>query len=121
MVPSMTPTDPARRHFRQWITLILLLLPALALYAWAGSGANPQDAIPWTWTKTDWIVPAAGLAWLWFFAAMLFWLLSEIAWLLFHPVAGSHRLKWWASAGIILGLGILVRIVIAAAWHPIAP
>jgi hypothetical protein len=109
----------AEGHFRRWAWLVVLLLPALRWFAWAGSSYDPRFAIPWTWTKSGWIVPAPGLGCVWIFAAILIWLLSEIAWLLFNPIAGATRLKPWASVGIIFGLAVFTRVLIGCWWTPL--
>jgi len=116
LFPPMQPSPPGRKRFRIWMLRVLLLLPALALFAWSGSNNDPRSAIAYTFTKTGWLAPNPGLTCFWISAALLFWLLCEIAWLLFDPLANSKKLKPWASAGIILTLALLTRLAIARTW-----
>src|ERR1035437_4201486 len=112
--------DPVvRRRFQHWMTLVLLLIPALSLLIWAGAAADPRRCVPWNWTKTGWIIPASGLTFVWISSGLFFGLLSGMAFLLFHPVPPGKKMNPWISAAAILVVAIVVRIITAGVWMPL--
>jgi len=95
---------------------VLLLIPALALLVWAGASPDPNRVAPWTFTTTGWIVPAPSLTSLWIATALLFTLLSKIAYFLFYPVAHTTRFKPWLGILCILLLTLAPRLAIFFLW-----
>src|SRR4051812_29071929 len=72
-----------KRRFIAWIILLLWLGAGFAYFLWAGSNADPRNAIPWQFTSTKWLLPAAGIGNLLIASLLLFVMLSRMAWLLF--------------------------------------
>jgi len=126
-------TELKPQFSRNWTAPVLMLIPALALLVWAGR--SPQHIAPWGFTETGWIIPVPSLVSLWIAAAVLFGLLSRIAYLLFHPVehaaqknAGgwvrrwAGRLKPWFTVLFILILALTPRVAIYFFWPaPLLP
>lgn len=117
--PTTAANASTQRRWRAWIGLVLGLCLCLALLVWAGSGAGARRALPWDWTTSGWLSPAPGITWLWLAAALTFWLLSTLAWLLFTTPPGAVKLKPWASAGLILLISAAAHLAIARTWTPL--
>jgi hypothetical protein len=121
--PILAPIIAAhtQRRWRVWIGLVLALCLGLALLVWAGAGEGPRRALPWDWTSSGWLIPAPGFTGLWLAAALAFWLLSTLAWLLFTTPPGAIKLKPWVSAGLILLISAAAHILIVRTWSPLDP
>ena len=112
-------TAGARQRWRAWIAVVLGLLVVLALLAWWGTGGRPLPALAWTSNKAGWIYPVPSFLLLWLAAALAFWLLSAIAWLLFTTPPNAPKLKPLASAILIFVVAAVLRIIIARTWGPV--
>ncbi|GEM_PF-3421371 len=108
-----------RRRWHAWVTLVLGLVAALAFLAWSAHGTGPLAALPWGWTINGWLTPIPSFAAMWLAVAILFTLLSVLAYFLFTTPSTAVRLKPWVSIAMILLVAAAARCTIAATWSPL--
>jgi len=97
-----TVAPPVRRRWAVWILTVLAALGALVLLIW--SGAVPDQRV--------------ALGWIWGSAALLFAVLSGMAYLLWSAPAGSRRGTGWLSALFIMAVALAARVIVLQAWVP---
>jgi hypothetical protein len=106
---------PRRGRWKLLVMLVLMLL----FFVWAGSAANPRDAMPWGWTGTGWLTLSRGLAFLWVASAAVFAVLSRLAYRLFTDLPAPRRSGMLATIFIVMACAA-ANAVIVLWWHPMS-